>query len=215
MKGYIYKITSPSGKVYIGQTKNIKQRLYFYSTYNCKTQTKLYNSIKKYGWCEHTFEILEEIDYDVDKLNELEVFYINEYGCLENGLNIRPGGKNSTISDDGRRRLSERMLGENNPMFGKKPWNYGNGQSKEELDSKKRDYYYKNKDKIKEYYSQYCVENKDRLEEYRRSYINPNINTDEYKEKRRISVKKWKDKNKERIREYNKTYWEEHKNKDN
>jgi hypothetical protein len=45
----IYKITSPSKKVYIGQSVNIEKRKYFYEIGNCKKQIKLYNSIKKYG----------------------------------------------------------------------------------------------------------------------------------------------------------------------
>lgn len=45
----IYKITSPSKKVYIGQSTNIKYRFYRYSILDCKQQKKLYNSIKEYA----------------------------------------------------------------------------------------------------------------------------------------------------------------------
>jgi len=44
----IYKITSPSGKIYIGQSINIEKTWkYRYKNLNaCKRQTILYNSLK-------------------------------------------------------------------------------------------------------------------------------------------------------------------------
>lgn len=45
----IYKITSPSGKIYIGQSVNIERRFLDYKKSLKKSQIKLYNSIKKYG----------------------------------------------------------------------------------------------------------------------------------------------------------------------
>jgi group I intron endonuclease len=50
MKGYIYKLTSPSNKCYVGQTVNINKRFSEYKTFHhCKNQPKLFNSLKKYG----------------------------------------------------------------------------------------------------------------------------------------------------------------------
>lgn len=46
----IYKITSPSGRVYIGQTGLLKKRINAYKHARCRKQRKLYNSIVKYGW---------------------------------------------------------------------------------------------------------------------------------------------------------------------
>lgn len=48
-KGVVYKITSPSGKVYIGQTINYKVRYAKYNNLNCKQQLRLYNSFIKNG----------------------------------------------------------------------------------------------------------------------------------------------------------------------
>lgn len=47
----IYKITSPTNKIYIGKSKSLKQRENNYksSLEKIKSQIKLYNSIKKYG----------------------------------------------------------------------------------------------------------------------------------------------------------------------
>jgi group I intron endonuclease len=78
----IYKIVSPTGKIYIGQSINIHQRWKFYSFYNCKNQTQLYNSLKKYSFKSHIKDIIEECS--IEQLNEKEIYwkqyYLNLYG---------------------------------------------------------------------------------------------------------------------------------------
>lgn len=90
-KGIVYKITSPSGSVYIGQTKNLYKRLNRYKNASCKSQIHLYNSIVKYGWINHIFEILE-IDIDLVLLNDRECYYIDLYKSFYNGMNMTNGG---------------------------------------------------------------------------------------------------------------------------
>jgi len=55
----IYKITSPTGRVYIGQAIDILKRKNRYSLLNCKNQHRIYNPLKKYGWVNHQFDIIE------------------------------------------------------------------------------------------------------------------------------------------------------------
>lgn len=88
----IYKITSPSGKIYIGQSVNILNRFYRYKSYHCKMQPYLYNSLVKYGAENHRFEILQECE--LIQLNDLEKYYIELYSSFdkENGLNLKNGG---------------------------------------------------------------------------------------------------------------------------
>lgn len=87
----IYKITSPSGKIYIGQSINTKKREKEYlSISNCKGQRKLYNSLLKYGFSEHIFEIIEECRVEV--LNERERHWQDFYNVLKEGLNCRLTG---------------------------------------------------------------------------------------------------------------------------
>ncbi len=92
----IYKITSPSGKVYIGQTRNYHKRVKGYTDGGCsKCQPAIYRSIKKYGASAHKNELVYELPNDVsqDILNTYEVFYIDQ--LKEGGvklLNIRGGG---------------------------------------------------------------------------------------------------------------------------
>lgn len=88
----IYKITSPSNKIYIGQSKNLQTRLNNYKNLRCKKQPKLYNSIKKYGWSYHLFEIIEENIISLQISNEKEIYWIKFYDCVKNGLNCKPGG---------------------------------------------------------------------------------------------------------------------------
>lgn len=125
-KFYIYKITSPSGKVYIGQTTSPKRRFKCYKNLHCKGQLFLYNSFVKHGIVNHKFEILESYDnnINIDVLNDREVFYIKHYkneGC--DLLNLDEGGRNSRKSEETKKKLSEirigKYKGELNPMYGK------------------------------------------------------------------------------------------------
>jgi group I intron endonuclease len=69
----IYKIINPKNKVYIGQSTDIEKRKKLYKNLNCKGQIKLFNSLKKYGWENHIFEIVEECN--LEQLNEREYYY--------------------------------------------------------------------------------------------------------------------------------------------
>lgn len=100
-KAGIYKLTSPSGKCYIGQSIQIERRLRTYERLDCKNQTALYGALNKYGWENFTVEILWGIDNpekarDIHKvLDALEIAYIRFYNSIENGYNIREGGANN------------------------------------------------------------------------------------------------------------------------
>lgn len=56
----VYKITSPSGRIYIGESGNIHIRWKSYKSSGCKDQPKLTKSFNKYGVENHSFEIIEE-----------------------------------------------------------------------------------------------------------------------------------------------------------
>lgn len=82
----IYKITSPSNKVYIGQSVNLYERLKsYFEPKSAPNQKILKYSLNKYGINAHKIEILEECD--VDMLNQRERFYQDEY--ITNSLNCR------------------------------------------------------------------------------------------------------------------------------
>ena len=77
----IYKITSPSGKIYIGQSININKRWDNHKRHS-GIGPKLKNSYIKHGFDFHIKEIIEECS--IEQLNEKEIYwkqiYINKYG---------------------------------------------------------------------------------------------------------------------------------------
>ena len=82
----IYKITSPSGKIYIGQSVNILSRISKYKNAKCITQPIILKSILKYGWENHLFEIV--LECEKSELNEKERYYQELFNCIgKNGLN--------------------------------------------------------------------------------------------------------------------------------
>lgn len=109
----IYKITSPTGKVYIGQSIDIKKRIEDYKyPVRVKSQRKLYSSLKKHGYKKHKFEIVMQCN--IEKLDEMEIFYIDVYNTCntKHGLNCNHGGQGHRIhSEETKRRLSESMKG--------------------------------------------------------------------------------------------------------
>ena len=136
----IYKITSPSSKIYIGQSVNIEKRKksYFSMYKRNNQQTVLHRSFLKYGVENHLFEVIEECD--IDLLNERERYWQDFYDVLNNGLNCRLTATNDksgrlnkeTIeklksricSEETRLKISlktkGKQLGSENPFFGKK-----------------------------------------------------------------------------------------------
>ena len=131
MKGVIYCYHCISnGKKYIGQTINEKQRKRQHINL-CKKgiDHKFYRAVKKYGWDNFVYGIIDE--YDDAILNEQEIFYIIKYNTYENGYNSTLGGggvrvfthnentrkklsdlnKGHTVSEETKRKISEAGIG--------------------------------------------------------------------------------------------------------
>jgi group I intron endonuclease len=105
----IYKITNVvNGKVYIGQSVNIEKRFINHksSAYNSKNKSYDYplpRAIRKYGFENFQFEILEECS--IDELNDKERWYIAQYHAHgPRGYNQDDGGDQAShynkLSDD-------------------------------------------------------------------------------------------------------------------
>jgi group I intron endonuclease len=89
----IYKITSPSGKIYIGQSTNIPKRIQSYRYSSTSKQIKIYRSIKKYGIENHIFDVVEECS--ICELNSRERYWQDYYDVIGvNGLNCTLQGYN-------------------------------------------------------------------------------------------------------------------------
>lgn len=116
----IYKITSPSGKIYIGQALNIRQRWGSHKSDFLKSKSKLHSSFVKYGFTNHIFQLVE-ICPD-QELNDKEKHYINFYNTFEteHGLNLTDGGGSYKIAEQTKNKIKELHKGDNYGMKGKK-----------------------------------------------------------------------------------------------
>lgn len=106
----IYKITNPKGKIYIGQSVDIDKRISYYKSISCKTQPKLFRSIKKYGFENHSFDIL--LECKKEELNSLERYYQELYNVVNNGLNccyVSAENKPFKRSEESNKRISEAL----------------------------------------------------------------------------------------------------------
>lgn len=86
----IYKITNPEGKIYIGQTINLKKRIVAHksSCINMFKLNKLQKSFSIYGFNNHVFEII--LECNKEQLNEKERYFQLLYNTTgNNGLNSR------------------------------------------------------------------------------------------------------------------------------
>lgn len=96
--GIIYKYTSPSGKVYIGQTRNEKERrLKWNNPKGSYAGPKINRAREKYGIHNFTYEIIFRVEceneYDlITTLNQKEIEFIQQYDSVNNGYNLDPGG---------------------------------------------------------------------------------------------------------------------------
>jgi group I intron endonuclease len=117
----IYKITNPKGRVYIGQSIDLEKRKQQYRRgVNYKNQTKLHNSLVKYGFSEHIFEIVQECT--VEQLNERERYWQEYYNALVKGLNCRlteTADKSGKLSENTKKKISKANTGEKNGMYRK------------------------------------------------------------------------------------------------
>lgn len=109
----IYKIISPSGKVYIGQSWDISKRFIDYK-YCSKAQRHIYHSLIKYGYENHTFEVAHELPEDVTQsvLDAYEQLYIDTHrNCGIVLMNIREAGAGGKHSFETRKRMSLAAIG--------------------------------------------------------------------------------------------------------
>ncbi len=114
--GIIYKLTSPSGKSYIGKTKRtfayrIKRHLHRAKADDEKPQCKALNAaLRLYGFDNFKVEIL--VECDESHLNCYEIKFIEVYGTLApNGYNLTTGGegREGPHREESKDKMSEAM----------------------------------------------------------------------------------------------------------
>lgn len=104
--GYIYILTSPNGKSYIGQTtRSIEKRFEKHQQSDSRC-VAIYNAIQKYGW-----ESIEKDWYECpdEDLNFDEELLVREMETLSpNGYNLREGGgSNGKLSEETKHKIGE------------------------------------------------------------------------------------------------------------
>jgi hypothetical protein len=108
----IYKLTSPSGKCYIGQSRDIIGRFRGHKSDTKRKHQKLYYGIRKYGYENFTKEILEECDQNV--LDIREIYWINYYDSANKGYNCDVGGQiHKTFSKEHKEKLRQAAIKQN------------------------------------------------------------------------------------------------------
>jgi len=110
----IYSITSPTGKVYIGQSRNLVSRKNAYKNGHCKKQWRIYNSLMKHSWERHKFKVLHFLPPDVEQkiLDTYEQLYMDLYrACRVELLNIKEAGSFGKHSAETVKKMSERQKG--------------------------------------------------------------------------------------------------------
>lgn len=122
IRGIIYKYTSPSGKVYIGQTtKASKRRRDFLDINTRYSGPKIENARHKYGPENFQYDILFEVSSNNKEevyylLNQKEEEYIKIFNSVDSGYNILKGGEythiekhSKPVSAETKRKKSEAM----------------------------------------------------------------------------------------------------------
>ncbi len=96
-----------NGKVYVGQTKDIKERFARCGS-NYKNNKYFYNAIKKYGWDGFDHKILA-YNLNKDEANEMEKYYIKKFDSTnpEKGYNIALGGGVGALAESTKNKMKE------------------------------------------------------------------------------------------------------------
>jgi group I intron endonuclease len=118
---FIYKITSPSDRVYIGVTNNVNNRFRQYrSAFFTKSQPQVALSFNKYGVDSHVFDIIDSFEGTLSQAYSKEKFWIRSHMSnlckypSRRGLNLTDGGGGglgNKKSDDFKKAVGERAKG--------------------------------------------------------------------------------------------------------
>lgn len=119
MYHYIYKVTSPSGKFYIGRHSSKHENDNYMGSgkwvRSIKDKTTLKKEILYYVECFDNLLLKEE---------ELIKQYIDDPSCMNfnnSSIGFSSGSRNPNTLPENKEKCKERVTGNKNPMYGKKP----------------------------------------------------------------------------------------------
>lgn len=75
--------------------------------------------MRKYGFENFKFETIEHNINNQETLDGLEKYYISFYDSIDNGYNIKPGGKGGLHKEETKQKIALSQMGELNHMWGK------------------------------------------------------------------------------------------------
>lgn len=123
-KHFIYKLTSPSGKCYIGRTNNFFKRMAAHLNRSKSAENfPLYNAVRKYEWDNFTKEIIDIADNEQDA-KQKEFYWIKFFNSFKEGYNAVEsaegghtweGKKDTQQYRDYVKNMSEKMKGKKPP----------------------------------------------------------------------------------------------------
>ncbi len=108
----VYKLTSPSDKVYIGVTNKTAQNR-FNDHCNDSRPRKLKTAIDKYGKDSFTIEVIDEAE-TLEELYNLERKYIKTFDSMNLGYNMTEGGEGTfgrKATKETKSRMSKARIG--------------------------------------------------------------------------------------------------------
>lgn len=115
----VYKHTTPSGKVYIGITRQKPVHRWGKCGNGYKGNKHFYSAIKKYGWDSIIHEIVCE-GLSQEKAEDIERKLIYHYQSYK-----REFGYNRALGGHALSKESRKKIGETRKKRGIKPWSYG------------------------------------------------------------------------------------------
>lgn len=110
---YVYKHTSPSGKIYIGITQQRPTKRWG-AGYNYDYNDHFFNAIRKYGWDNFSHEILfSGLSREEAKAKEIELIAFYDSANRNKGYNVSPGGEMQSDSTKKKIQATREALGLN------------------------------------------------------------------------------------------------------
>lgn len=171
----IYKTTNiKNNKSYIGQTMALlstRKSQHNHIAMKTKAKTAIHRAIRKYGIENFKWNILCECD-TINELNEMEKYYIKEYGTFSKyGYNMTSGGKNYIVSRKARKNMSEAKSGKNHPNYGKHHLEEIRKKMSKSAVGKKKSKEHKEKLRIAQTGRKYSEETKQKLSEMKMGHF--------------------------------------------
>lgn len=98
-------INKINGKMYIGQSYNIKER------WRCKGKNyfnsiKFFNAIKKYGW-DNFYHLIIDEGLTIEEADALEKSLIQSLDTINNGYNLKEGGARGALSPKSLKKMGD------------------------------------------------------------------------------------------------------------